>query len=184
MAKITKTALEKKYLKDIRSALVKEFNYKSIMQVPRLQKIIINMTAGNEVSNSKAIEEVMTELALITGQKPYKTVAKKSLASWKLREAMPMGGKVTLRRERMWSFLTKLIEVALPRVRDFNGVSTKSFDGRGNYALGIKEEIIFPEISFDKIRKLKGMDVILVTSAKSDKEALSLLKLLGLPFAK
>lgn len=181
MAKITKTALEKKYLKDIRSALVKEFNYKSIMQVPRLQKIIINMTAGNEVSNSKAIEEVMTELALITGQKPYKTVAKKSLASWKLREGMPMGGKVTLRRERMWSFL---IEVALPRVRDFNGVSTKSFDGRGNYALGIKEEIIFPEISFDKIRKLKGMDVILVTSAKSDKEALSLLKLLGLPFAK
>ena len=184
MAKITKTALEKKYLKDIRSALVKEFNYKSIMQVPRLQKIIINMTAGNEVSNSKAIEEVMTELALITGQKAYKTVAKKSLASWKLREGMPMGGKVTLRRERMWSFLTKLIEVALPRVRDFNGVSTKSFDGRGNYALGIKEEIIFPEISFDKIRKLKGMDVILVTSAKSDKEALSLLKLLGLPFAK
>lgn len=184
MAKITKTALEKKYLKDIRSALVKEFNYKSIMQVPRLQKIIINMTAGNEVSNSKAIEEVMTELALITGQKSYKTVAKKSLASWKLREGMPMGGKVTLRRERMWSFLTKLIEVALPRVRDFNGVSTKSFDGRGNYALGIKEEIIFPEISFDKIRKLKGMDVILVTSAKSDKEALSLLKLLGLPFAK
>ena len=177
-------SLEKKYLKDIRSALVKEFNYKSIMQVPRLQKIIINMTAGNEVSNSKAIEEVMTELALITGQKPCKTVAKKSLASWKLREGMPMGGKVTLRRERMWSFLTKLIEVALPRVRDFNGVSTKSFDGRGNYALGIKEEIIFPEISFDKIRKLKGMDVILVTSAKSDKEALSLLKLLGLPFAK
>ena len=184
MAISNKSALEKKYLEEIKPALVKEFNYKSIMQAPRLQKIIINMTAGNEVSNSKAIEEVMSELALITGQKPYKTVAKKSLASWKLREGMPMGGKVTLRREKMWSFLTKLIEVALPRVRDFNGVSTKSFDGRGNYALGIKEEIIFPEISFDKIRKLKGMDVILVTSAKTDKEALSLLRLLGIPFAK
>ncbi|AZG68742.1 50S ribosomal protein L5 [Mycoplasma struthionis] len=181
---MTKLALEQKYLNEIRPALVKELGYSNIMQAPRLKKIVINMTAGNEVSNSKAIEEVMTELEQITGQKPYQTVAKKSLASWKLREGMPMGGKVTLRRDRMWSFLTKLINVALPRVRDFNGVSTKSFDGRGNYALGVKEEIIFPEISFDKIRKLKGMDVIIVTDAKNDKDAFALLKHLGMPFAK
>ncbi|WP_330463530.1 50S ribosomal protein L5 [Metamycoplasma gateae] len=181
---MAKLELEKKYLESVRSELVKEFGYSSVMQAPRLEKIVINMTAGNEVSNSKAIEEVMVELSQITGQKPYQTVAKKSLASWKLREGMPMGGKVTLRREKMWSFLTKLINVALPRVRDFNGTSLKSFDGRGNYAIGIKEEIIFPEISFDKIRKLKGMDIILVTSAKSDKEAFSLLKKLGIPFAK
>lgn len=181
---MAKLELEKKYLESIRPELVKEFGYSSVMKAPRLQKIVINMTAGNEVSNSKAIEEVMVELSQITGQKPYQTVAKKSLASWKLREGMPMGGKVTLRRERMWSFLTKLINVALPRVRDFNGTSLKSFDGRGNYAIGIKEEIIFPEISFDKIRKLKGMDIILVTSANSDKEAFSLLKKLGIPFAK
>lgn len=181
---MAKLELEKKYLESVRPELVKEFGYSSVMQAPRLQKIVINMTAGNEVSNSKAIEEVMVELSQITGQKPYQTVAKKSLASWKLREGMPMGGKVTLRRERMWSFLTKLINVALPRVRDFNGTNLKSFDGRGNYAIGIKEEIIFPEISFDKIRKLKGMDIILVTSANSDKEAFSLLKKLGIPFAK
>lgn len=181
---MAKLELEKKYLESVRPELVKEFGYSSVMQAPRLQKIVINMTAGNEVSNSKAIEEVMVELSQITGQKPYQTVAKKSLASWKLREGMPMGGKVTLRRERMWSFLTKLINVALPRVRDFNGTSLKSFDGRGNYAIGIKEEIIFPEISLDKIRKLKGMDIILVTSANSDKEAFSLLKKLGIPFAK
>lgn len=181
---MAKLELEKKYLESVRPELVKEFGYSSVMQAPRLQKIVINMTAGNEISNSKAIEEVMVELSQITGQKPYQTVAKKSLASWKLREGMPMGGKVTLRRERMWSFLTKLINVALPRVRDFNGTSLKSFDGRGNYAIGIKEEIIFPEISFDKIRKLKGMDIILVTSANSDKEAFSLLKKLGIPFAK
>ena len=163
---------------------MKEFKYTSAMEVPRLEKIVINMTAGNEVSNSKAIEEVMSELALITGQKPFQTTAKKSLASWKLREGMPMGGKVTLRREKMWSFLTKLINVALPRVRDFNGLNHKSFDGKGNFALGVKEEIIFPEISFDKIRKLKGMDIIIVTSAKSNAEALALLKHLGIPFNK
>ncbi|MDC8915914.1 50S ribosomal protein L5 [Metamycoplasma hyosynoviae] len=184
MAKTKKLALELKYLKEVKPALIKEFNYTSSMQVPRLQKIVINMTAGNEVSNSKAIEEVMNELTLITGQKPFQTKAKKSLASWKLREGMPMGGKVTLRRARMWSFLTKLIDVALPRVRDFNGLNPKSFDGHGNMAIGIKEEIIFPEISFDKIRKLKGMDIILVTSAANDAEALAMLKLLGIPFSK
>ncbi|ASI53918.1 50S ribosomal protein L5 [Metamycoplasma hyosynoviae] len=184
MAKTKKLALELKYLKEVKPALIKQFNYTSSMQVPRLQKIVINMTAGNEVSNSKAIEEVMNELTLITGQKPFQTKAKKSLASWKLREGMPMGGKVTLRRARMWSFLTKLIDVALPRVRDFNGLNPKSFDGHGNMAIGIKEEIIFPEISFDKIRKLKGMDIILVTSATNDAEALAMLKLLGIPFSK
>ncbi|MDC8921777.1 50S ribosomal protein L5 [Metamycoplasma hyosynoviae] len=184
MAKTKKLALELKYLKEVKPALIKQFNYTSSMQVPRLQKIVINMTAGNEVSNSKAIEEVMNELTLITGQKPFQTKAKKSLASWKLREGMPMGGKVTLRRARMWSFLTKLIDVALPRVRDFNGLNPKSFDGHGNMAIGIKEEIIFPEISFDKIRKLKGMDIILVTSAANDAEALAMLKLLGIPFSK
>ncbi|MDC8900343.1 50S ribosomal protein L5 [Metamycoplasma hyosynoviae] len=184
MAKSKKLALELKYLKEVKPALIKEFKFSSSMQVPRLQKIVINMTAGNEVSNSKAIEEVMNELTLITGQKPFQTKAKKSLASWKLREGMPMGGKVTLRRARMWSFLTKLIDVALPRVRDFNGLNPKSFDGHGNMAIGIKEEIIFPEISFDKIRKLKGMDIILVTSAANDAEALAMLKLLGIPFSK
>ena len=184
MATSKKLELEKKYLKEIKPALMKEFKYTSAMEVPRLEKIVINMTAGNEVSNSKAIEEVMSELALITGQKPVQTTAKKSLASWKLREGMPMGGKVTLRREKMWSFLTKLINVALPRVRDFNGLNHKSFDGKGNFALGVKEEIIFPEISFDKIRKLKGMDIIIVTSAKSNAEALALLKHLGIPFNK
>ncbi|MDC8921142.1 50S ribosomal protein L5 [Metamycoplasma hyosynoviae] len=184
MAKSKKLALELKYLKEVKPALIKEFKFSSSMQVPRLQKIVINMTAGNEVSNSKAIEEVMNELTLITGQKPFQTKAKKSLASWKLREGMPMGGKVTLRHARMWSFLTKLIDVALPRVRDFNGLNPKSFDGHGNMAIGIKEEIIFPEISFDKIRKLKGMDIILVTSAANDAEALAMLKLLGIPFSK
>ncbi|MDD1378178.1 50S ribosomal protein L5 [Metamycoplasma hyosynoviae] len=184
MAKSKKLALELKYLKEVKPALIKEFKFSSSMQVPRLQKIVINMTGGNEVSNSKAIEEVMNELTLITGQKPFQTKAKKSLASWKLREGMPMGGKVTLRRARMWSFLTKLIDVALPRVRDFNGLNPKSFDGHGNMAIGIKEEIIFPEISFDKIRKLKGMDIILVTSAANDAEALAMLKLLGIPFSK
>ena len=176
--------LQKHYTKDVVPALMKKYKYSSIMQVPRLEKIVLNMTAGKEVTNSKAIEEVLTELTQISGQKPFQTKAKKSNASWKLREGMPMGGKVTLRREKMWSFLTKLINVALPRVRDFNGLNHKSFDGKGNFALGVKEEIIFPEISFDKIRKLKGMDIIIVTSAKSNAEALALLKHLGIPFNK
>lgn len=176
--------LQKHYLEVSKVELQKQFNYKSAMQIPRIEKIVLNMTAGNEVTNSKAIEEVSNELMAIAGQKPTQTVAKKSLASWKLREGMPMGSKVTLRREKMWSFLAKLIEVALPRVRDFRGLSPKSFDGRGNYAIGIKEEIIFPEISFDKIRKLKGLDVIIVTSAKTNEEAHALLKSLGMPFGK
>ncbi len=179
-----KSSLQIKYEKDVVPALVKQFKYTSIMQVPRIEKIVVNMTAGKEVSNSKAIEEVQNELALITGQKPFVVKAKKSNASFKLREGMSMGGKVTMRRNRMWTFLNELVNVSIPRIRDFRGVNPKAFDGRGNYSLGVKEQIIFPEISFDKIRRIKGLDVIIVTSAKSDEEAYELLKLLGMPFAK
>ncbi|TDV24237.1 large subunit ribosomal protein L5 [Mycoplasmopsis mustelae] len=176
--------LKQVYLSKVVPALKEKFNYSSIMQVPRIEKIVLNMTAGKEVSNSKAIEEVLNELTLISGQKPFQTKAKKSNASWKLREGMPMGGKVTLRRDRMWEFLEKLIHVAMPRIRDFRGANPKAFDGRGNFALGIKEEIIFPEIDFDKIRRIKGLDVLVVTTAKSDQEARALLELLGVPFEK
>ena len=179
-----KSSLEIKYDQEIVPALIKKFNYTSIMQVPKVEKIIINMTAGKEVSNSKAIEEVINELTLITGQKPLTVIAKKSNASFKLREGMAMGGKVTMRRERMWTFLYELINISIPRIRDFRGGNPKAFDGRGNYALGVKEQIIFPEISFDKIRRIKGLDVIIVTTAKTDEEAFELLKLLGMPFAK
>ena len=179
-----KSSLEIKYDQEIVPALIKKFNYTSIMQVPKVEKIIINMTAGKEVSNSKAIEEVINELTLITGQKPLTVIAKKSNASFKLREGMAMGGKVTMRRERMWTFLYELINISIPRIRDFRGVNPKAFDGQGNYALGVKEQIIFPEISFDKIRRIKGLDVIIVTTAKTDEEAFELLKLLGMPFAK
>ncbi|WP_324672921.1 50S ribosomal protein L5 [Mycoplasma sp. 888] len=172
------------YLEKAVPALKEKYQYKSSMEVPRIEKVVLNMTAGKEINNSKAIEEVLNELTLISSQKPYQTTAKKSNASWKLREGMPMGGKVTLRRERMWDFLDKLINVAMPRIRDFRGANPKAFDGRGNYNLGIKEEIIFPEIEFDKIRKIKGLDVIIVTSAKSDQEAKTLLEELGVPFEK
>ncbi|MGL6125231.1 MAG: 50S ribosomal protein L5 [Metamycoplasmataceae bacterium] len=178
------TVLHTKYIKEIVPALMKEFKYSSVMEVPRIEKIILNMTAGREVTNSKAIEEVQNELALIAGQKPAETRARKSLASWKLREGMPMGGKVTLRRDRAWTFLYELINVSIPRIRDFRGVSPKAFDGSGNFAIGIKEQIIFPAISFDKIRKIKGLDIIIVTTAKTDKEAFALLEKLGMPFAK
>ena len=179
-----KSVLQIKYEKEVIPALIKEFGYTSIMEVPRIEKIVINMTVGKEVGNSKAVEEVHNELSLITGQKPLNVVAKKSNASFKLREGMSMGGKVTMRRNRMWTFLNELINISIPRIRDFHGVNPKAFDGHGNYALGIKEQIIFPEISFDKIRRIKGLDVILVTSAKTDQETFSLLKLLGMPFAK
>ncbi|CAT04833.1 50S ribosomal protein L5 [Mesomycoplasma conjunctivae] len=176
--------LQKHYLETVAPALKTKYNYSSVMEIPKVTKIILNMTAGNEITNSKAIEEVLNELSLIAGQKPFQTKAKKSLASWKLREGMPVGGKVTLRRENMWEFLYKLINVSIPRIRDFRGVNPKAFDGRGNFALGVKEILIFPEISFDKIRKLRGLDVIIVTSAKTDAEAKSLLELMGIPFAK
>ncbi|MBR2999257.1 MAG: 50S ribosomal protein L5 [Mycoplasmataceae bacterium] len=179
-----KSSLQIKYEKEIVPVLMKKFNYTSVMEVPKIEKIVINMTAGKEVSNSKAIEEVQNELMFITGQKPLTVIAKKSNASFKLREGMPMGGKVTMRRERMWTFLNELINVSIPRIRDFRGVNPKAFDGRGNYSLGIKEQIIFPEISFDKIRRIKGLDVIIVTTAKTDEESFELLKLLGMPFVK
>lgn len=175
-------SLQTKYNNEVKQALQAKFNYKSSMEIPRIEKIVLNMTAGNEVTNSKAIEEVANDLAVISGQKPATTVAKKSLASWKLREGMPMGSKVTLRRDNMWNFLDKLVNITIPRIRDFRGVNDKAFDGRGNFSLGIKEHIIFPEIDFDKVRKIKGLDVIIVTSAKTNEEAKELLRLLGMPF--
>ncbi|NQZ65801.1 MAG: 50S ribosomal protein L5 [Mycoplasmatales bacterium] len=174
--------IKEKYSDVVVKAMQDKFKYKSPMQMPRLEKIIINMTAGQDVTNSKAIEEVLNDVMLITGQKPVKTVAKKSLASWKLREGMPMGAKVTLRGERMWNFLSKLIDIVIPRIRDFRGINPKAFDGRGNFSLGVKEQIIFPEIDFDKVRRIRGLDVIIVTSAKTDDEAREMLKLLGMPF--
>lgn len=174
--------LKAKFENEIKKALMAEFNYSSPMQIPKLEKIVLNMTAGNEVTNSKAIEEVAKELEAISGQKPTATIAKKSLASWKLREGMPMGSKVTLRGEEMWNFYQKLIDIVIPRIRDFRGVNPKAFDGRGNFSLGIKEHIIFPEIDFDKVRKIKGLDIIIVTSAETDEEARALLTKLGMPF--
>ena len=174
--------LKNKYNNEVKAALQAKFNFKSSMQLPKIEKIVLNMTAGNEVTNSKAIEEVELQLTAIAGQKPTTTVAKKSLASWKLREGMPMGSKVTLRGDRMWEFLNKLIDIVIPRIRDFRGVNPKAFDGRGNFSLGVKEQIIFPEIDFDKVRRIRGLDVIIVTSAANDDEARELLKLLGMPF--
>jgi large subunit ribosomal protein L5 len=163
---------------------MKKFNYKSPMQVPRIEKVVINMGVGEAVQNPKALDGAVEDLTLISGQKPVITRAKKSIAGFKVREGMPIGAKVTLRGERMYHFLDKLINVALPRVRDFRGVSPKSFDGRGNYNLGLKEQLIFPEISYDKVDKVRGMDVVIVTSAKTDEEARELLTLMGMPFRK
>ncbi|ATP59617.1 50S ribosomal protein L5 [Mesomycoplasma dispar] len=178
------TKLEQHYRENVFGQLKEHFNFKSPSQVPKITKVVVNMTAGNQVSNAKAIEAVLEDLAKITGQKPYKTVAKKSLATWKLRQGMPMGGKVTLRRQQMWNFLGKVLHIAIPRIRDFRGLSLKSFDGNGNFALGFKEAIVFPEITFDKITKIHGLDVIIVTTAKNNEEAQKLLELLGFPFAK
>lgn len=176
--------LKEKYDKEIVPALKEKFGYTSIMQVPRLTKIVINMGVSDVKDNSKALDIAAADLQTITGQKPLITKAKKSIAGFKLREGMNIGCKVTLRRDKMYDFATKLFNVALPRVRDFKGLSTTSFDGRGNYAFGIKEQMIFPEIEFDKVDKARGMDVIFVTTAKTDEEARALLELLGLPFAK
>lgn len=176
--------LKEKYDKEIVPALKEKFGYTSIMQVPRLTKIVINMGVSDVKDNSKALDIATADLQTITGQKPLITKAKKSIAGFKLREGMNIGCKVTLRRDKMYDFATKLFNVALPRVRDFKGLSTTSFDGRGNYAFGIKEQMIFPEIEFDKVDKARGMDVIFVTTAKTDEEARALLELLGLPFAK
>lgn len=170
------------YMKEIMPALIKEFNYRNPMEVPKLEKIVINMGLGEAIQNIKLLDSATSELSLIIGQKPIVTKAKKSIASFKLREGVPIGCMVTLRKERMYEFFDRLVNIALPRVRDFKGVSGKSFDGRGNYALGIKEHIIFPEIDYDKIDKVKGMNVVIVTTAKTDEEAKSLLRLLGVPF--
>ncbi len=170
------------YKKDLKPALTKEFNYKSPMEVPQLQKIILNMGLGEAIQNIKVLDAAMEELALIAGQRPVVTRARKSIASFKLREGMPIGCMVTLRRERMYDFFDKLVNVALPRVRDFRGLSDKSFDGRGNYTLGIKEHIIFPEIDYDKIDKIKGLNITIVTTAKTDEQGKALLKMMGMPF--
>ncbi|MCY6354709.1 50S ribosomal protein L5 [Clostridium sp. ZS2-4] len=175
--------LQQKYNNEVVPALMEKFGYKNIMQVPKVEKIVINMGIGEAKDNSKVIESALNDLQIIAGQKPVVTRAKKSIANFKLREKMPIGCKVTLRKEQMYEFADKLMNIALPRVRDFRGISAKSFDGRGNYALGIKEQIIFPEIEYDKVDKVRGMDIIFVTTAKTDEEARELLKCLGMPFA-
>ena len=176
--------LKEKYTKEITPALMSKFNYKSVMQVPAIDKIVINMGVGDAVQNSKALDAAVEDLATISGQKPVVTKAKKSIAGFRLREGMPIGAKVTLRGERMYEFLDKLISISLPRVRDFRGVSKKAFDGRGNYTLGVKEQIIFPEIDYDKVSKVRGMDIVIVTTANSDEEARELLTQFGMPFQK
>ena len=171
-----------RYNKEVIPAMVKVFNYKNVMQVPKLEKITLNMRLGDVKDNSKSVQLAVSELEKIAGQKPVLTKAKKSVANFKVRENMIIGAKVTLRGEKMWNFFDKLVSIALPRVRDFKGVSGTSFDGRGNYAMGVKEQLIFPEISFDQIEKIRGFDVCFVTTAKTDEEAKELLKQLGMPF--
>lgn len=176
--------LQAMYDKEIRSAMQKEFNYKNPMQVPKLDKIVINMGVGENVNDSKVIQAAVSDMTLITGQKPRVNKSKKAIASFKLRENLPIGCKVTLRKQRMYEFLDRLINTALPRVRDFRGVPHKSFDGRGNYALGLKEQLVFPEINYDKIDQVRGMDIIIVTTAKTDAEAKALLAGFNMPFVK
>ena len=176
--------LKEKFNTEITSALMSKFNYKSVMEVPKLDKIVINMGVGDAVANAKSLDTAVEELTTITGQKPVVTRAKKSIAGFRLREGMPIGAKVTLRGERMYEFIDKLISVSLPRVRDFRGISKKSFDGRGNYTLGVKEQLIFPEIDYDKVNKVRGMDIVIVTTANTDEEARELLTQFGMPFQK
>ncbi len=176
--------LQEKYLKSVKPELAKKFSYKSSMQIPKVEKIVINMGVGDAVANSKVLDDAVEELTQIAGQKPVVTKAKHSIANFKLREGMPIGCKVTLRGERMYQFLDKLVSIALPRVRDFHGVNGNSFDGRGNYTLGVKEQLIFPEINFDKIKKVRGMDIVIVTTANTDEEGRTLLQLMGMPFRK
>ena len=175
--------LKKLYQDEVAPALMQKFGYKSTMQIPRLEKIVINVGCSEARENAKVLDAVVSDLTTITGQKAVITKAKKSVANFKLREGMPIGAKVTLRGNKMWEFLDRLFNVALPRVRDFRGISADSFDGRGNYALGIKEQLIFPEIEYDKIDKIRGMDIVVCTTAKTDEEARELLKLVGAPFA-
>ena len=175
--------LKAKYQAEVAPALMQKFGYKSTMQIPRLEKIVVNVGCSEARENPKVLDAVVRDLTTITGQKAVVTKAKKSVANFKLREGMPIGAKVTLRGDKMWEFLDRLFNVALPRVRDFRGISAEGFDGRGNFALGIKEQLIFPEIEYDKIDKIRGMDIVMVTTAKSDEEARELLKLVGAPFA-
>ncbi len=176
--------MQERYKKEVAPALLKAFGYKNVMQIPWIEKIVINIGLGEAMDNPKALEAAMGDLATITGQKPVMTKARKSIANFKLREGRIIGTKVTLRGERMWSFLDRLVNIALPRVRDFRGVSPDAFDGRGNYTLGLKDQLIFPEIEYDKIDKLRGMEVTIVTTAKSDDHARLLLQLMGMPFKK
>jgi large subunit ribosomal protein L5 len=174
--------LKAKYEADIAKAMTEKFGYKNAMEVPRIEKITLNMGVGEASQDKKKVQTAAEEMALIAGQKPVITKAKKSIAQFKLREGMPIGAKVTLRRERMYEFLERLVTIAMPRIRDFRGLNPKSFDGRGNYAMGLKEQIIFPEISYDRIEKVRGMDIIVTTTAKTDDEARELLRLFGFPF--
>ena len=175
--------LKAKYQAEIAPALMQKFGYKSVMQIPRIEKVVVNCGCGEARDNAKVLESVVRDLGTITGQKPIITKAKKSVANFKLREGMPIGAKVTLRQDKMWEFLDRLFNVALPRVRDFRGINPNAFDGRGNYALGLKEQLIFPEIEYDKIDKIRGMDIVICTTAQTDEEAKELLTLMGAPFA-
>lgn len=177
-----KTAYMDFYENEVRPALVRKFKYKNVMQVPKLEKIVVNMGLGEAIQNIKVLDTAANDMMLISGQKPVITKAKKSIASFKLRAGMPIGCVVTLRRERMYEFFQKLVTIVLPRVRDFKGISSKSFDGRGNYTIGLREQIIFPEIEYDKVDKVRGMNITIGTSAKSDEEAYELLRLMGMPF--
>lgn len=176
--------LKEKYMQEVTPSMVEKFGYKSIMQTPKVDKIVINMGVGDAVSNAKNLDKAVDELTVISGQKPLITKAKKSIAGFRLREGMPIGTKVTLRGDRMYDFLDKLVSVSLPRVRDFHGISNKSFDGRGNYTLGVKEQLIFPEVDYDKVDKVRGMDIVIVTTANTDEESRELLTQLGMPFQK
>ena len=178
------SVIQDKYEKVVKPELIKTFDYSSVMEVPKIEKIVVNMGIGDAVFNPKVLDDAVVELEQLTGQKPIITKASKSISNFKLREGMPIGAKVTLRGHRMYYFLEKLINVALPRVRDFRGISGNSFDGRGNYTVGIREQIIFPEISLDKVKKVRGMDIVIVTTAKSDQEGRALLSGLGMPFKK
>jgi large subunit ribosomal protein L5 len=176
--------MHERYQKEVAPALFKQFSFKNVMQVPRVEKIVVNIGVGEALDNAKALEAAVGDLTTVTGQKPVTTKARKSIANFKLREGRLIGVKVTLRGERMWAFLDRLLNVALPRVRDFRGVSANAFDGRGNYTLGLKDQLVFPEIEYDKIDKLRGMEVTIVTSARNDEQARALLQMLGMPFGK
>ncbi|WP_312524155.1 50S ribosomal protein L5 [Anaerospora sp.] len=175
--------MKEKYTAEVAKAMMEKFGYKNVMEIPKVEKIVINMGVGEAVGNPKVLDAAVGDMTAIAGQKPLVTRAKKSIAAFKIRQGMPIGAKVTLRGERMYQFLDKLINVALPRVRDFRGISPKAFDGRGNYTLGVKEQLIFPEMEYDKVDKVRGMDIVVVTTAKTDEEARELLRLMGMPFS-